>query len=120
MGVGVFMTAVNAGVLVLLVDGFGMLPVAANLSRVAFTTQLHFLLHRKFTWKGNHVTTLWQQWYRYHLLKVLSVLMGQLGFMLFYLLAGLPCVLAFLASITLVGVLNLLLFDKLVFMLAKK
>lgn len=119
-GVGAFMTAVNAGVLVLLVAGFGMIPVAANLFRVVLTTQLHFCLHRKFTWKGEHVATLWQQWYRFHLLKVCSVFMSQTGFILLNLLVGLPYMIAYLISITFVGTLNLALSNKLIFTLVKK
>ncbi len=80
-GVGTFMTLLNGLILWALVSGLGMFPVLANLARTPCTTQLHFYLHRRFTWKGNHATTLWQQWYRFHVLKVGSMALSQLCFL---------------------------------------
>ncbi|HEV7930314.1 MAG TPA: GtrA family protein, partial [Nitrosospira sp.] len=65
MGVGSVMTLVNVVVLWSLVGGIGIIPALANLLRTVATTQLHFYLHRRFTWRGVHATSLWQQWYRY-------------------------------------------------------
>lgn len=115
MGVGSFMTVVNTVVLFGLVSGIGVLPVLANLLRSAATTQLHFYLHKRFTWKGDHATSLWQQWYRYHLMKVGNTVLGQLAFVALTVWLSSPYIPAYLVCNFGLGALNLLMADKMIF-----
>ncbi len=115
MGVGIFMTVVNGVVLWVLVSGAGLFPVLANVIRMPCTTQLHFYIHKKFTWKGEHTTTLWQQWYRFHALIAGSTIMNQLGFVVLTVWMSMPYMLAYLVSLIVPGTINLLVAEKLVF-----
>ncbi len=114
VGVGFFITGINIVVLWVLVSGLGMFPILANLTRVGFTTQLHFYLHRRFTWKGAHTTSLWQQWYRFQLLKSGSTVLNQAAFAVLIMM-GMPYMVAYLVSVAGLGVINLSVTGKLVF-----
>lgn len=95
---GAVMTGINAAVLAVLVGAIGLLPAVANVTRFALTTQIHFCMHRFFTWRGDHAKTPWQQWYRFQLFKVVDSALGQLAFIglttwtdLHYLVVYLAC-----------------------------
>lgn len=102
MLVGIGMAAINALVLMGLVSFVGMNPLAANLSRQALTTPVHFGIHRRFTWSSQRHRSLWGQWWRYLSLKAGTMLAKQLCFLVLvawlgmsYMIAYTLCVCAF-------------------------
>lgn len=101
MLVGIGMSALNMLLLVVLVGLAGLNPLVANLCRTACTTQLQFGLHRRFTWR-NQNQPLGRQWARFHALKVVTLVLNQLGFMALIAL-GLHYLVAYSACALLVG-----------------
>lgn len=103
--VGMCMTGINTVVLVMLVGGFGLVPVLAYAVRIVTTTQFHFYLHRKI-WKGSESTTLWQQWYRFHLAKLGHSGLSYFGFMLLTVWASMHYLWAYWTCTAVLGLVN--------------
>lgn len=100
--VGVFMTTLNTALLTLFVSVLGINPTIANVARPLLATQAHFALLHKFVWKSVGGSC-WQKWQRFHLLKAGSTLTNQIVYAALVFL-GVQYFLAYLVSITLVGI----------------
>lgn len=114
VAVGITMTGLNVVVLMLFVDGCGLNASLSNGIRTVVMTQVQFGVHRTYTWRDRRHEALWGQWRRYHVQKVASTVVGQLIFTVLALF-GIYYLLAYIASITLTGLVNFKLSDKFVF-----
>lgn len=116
MGVGASMTAANAALLVLLVDGFSIVPVVANWGRTVVVTQVQFGLHLRFTWKDRIDGPIWRQWRRYNALRVVTILINQALFWMLVSWTALHYMAAYGICTIVIGVVNYLAGDRFVFL----
>lgn len=116
MGVGACMTVANAAVLMLLVDGFSIVPAIANWTRTIVMTQVQFGLHLRFTWKDRTDGPIWQQWRRYNTLRVITILINQALFWVLVSWTALHYMAAYGVCTVTIGVVNYLAGDRFVFL----
>lgn len=69
-------TLVGAGTFVGLLE-LGVSPLISNLACKLTTTQARFITHRRITWPMSRDGSLWQQWWRYQLLKAAGMGLNQ-------------------------------------------
>lgn len=115
MGVGMFMTIANGGILILLVDGFSIPPTIANATRTVVMTQVQFSLHLRHTWKDRRDGSFWQQWRRYHYLRCVTIALNQLLFWVLVTHIALHYMIAYGVCTVTIGVVNYLVGDRFVF-----
>ena len=109
MMVGTVMSGLNVGLLVLLVDLLIIPAAIANVSRTVVTTQIHFCIHRWYTWRGldeRAAWPFWQQWRRFHVLRAGSIAVQQSAFFLLVSI-GVHHLIAYFSLIIAIGLVNL-------------
>ena len=115
--VGTTMSCLNIGVLMLLVDVLAIQPVISNVSRTIATTQIHFCAHRWYTWRRideRAALPFWQQWRRFHVLRVVSTAIQQSAFFVLV-TVGVHHVIAYFLCITAMTVVNFTQSEKFIF-----
>jgi putative flippase GtrA len=109
------MTGLSFMLLAVMVSGFGINPIAANWSRTIVTTQVHFGIHRRFTWKDGRGLPFWKQWRRFHVLKAGTVATNQSLFWVLVSLLEVHYTVAYFLCVTLMGIANFGLSQKFIF-----
>lgn len=115
--VGTGMSCLNIGMLMLLVDVLAIAPVVANISRTIGTTQIHFCAHRWYTWRKldeRASRPFWQQWRRFHVLRIGSTAIQQFTFFLLVNM-GVYHLIAYFMCITAMTVVNFTQSEKFIF-----
>jgi putative flippase GtrA len=77
--------------------------------------QLNFILNNSITWRDRQALGFWHKWWRFHVTKVVAVILNQILFGL-CLLVGLSPVMAYIICTILVMVVNYFSNDRLVFL----
>jgi putative flippase GtrA len=104
----------NVGVLVLLVEVFEGDPLITNIGRAVVTSQASFLIARQITWRDRRRRSVFGHWRRYMAVKSLTLVLKQAVF-IGMVLVGLPYVVVYFCSTTLVGLMGFQAADKYIF-----
>lgn len=104
--VGCTMTLINSLLLLILVSVCQLVPIIANMVRMTIGAQIHFCLHRNITWRKQRSGSWRQQWYRFHLTKLVSSSLNMLSFAVFVGLLNWHYMAVYLTTISLLGIFN--------------
>ena len=105
---------VSVGVLVLLVEVLGGNPLVTNIGRAAAMSQASFVIARQVTWRDRRRRSFFGHWKRYMAVKGLTLVAKQALF-IGLVLVGLPYVVVYFFSTTLVGLMGFQAADKYIF-----
>lgn len=102
---GTGVSLVNAGVLMVAVEVLKGDPLITNFGRAVAVSQISFVVARQITWRDRRRRSFFGHWRRYMAVKSLTLVLKQALF-IGLVLIGLPYVVVYLCSTTLVGLMG--------------
>lgn len=111
---GTGVSLVNAGVLMVVVEILKGDPLITNFGRAVAVSQISFVVARQITWRDRRRRSFFGHWRRYMAVKSLTLVLKQALF-IGLVLIGLPYVVVYLCSTTLVGLMGFQAADKYIF-----